>query len=172
MTHGAQPSYSESWKRVKPCSLRNYHARLPSLRYREGKHDSPLSRHRERLPMTTVASVADRSLETFYERLRAVNPFLDNRVNGPAPAACDAEAVHPHAFTRLTDLAGQALAARRGLGAVVWGEAGIGKSHLLARLGRWAATNHHAVFVYLHNLQATPEHLPRALLRHVIGVLT
>lgn len=122
--------------------------------------------------MTTVASVTDRSLETFYERLRAVNPFLDNRVNGPAPAACDAEAVHPHAFTRLTDLAGQALAARRGLGAVVWGEAGIGKSHLLARLGRWAATNHHAVFVYLHNLQATPEHLPRALLRHVIGVLT
>jgi hypothetical protein len=114
----------------------------------------------------------DGSLEAFFERLRSINPFLDNRVTGPAAAECDAAAIHPHAFTRLTDLAVQALAARRGLGVVVWGEAGIGKSHLLARLGRWAATDHHAVFVYLHNLQAAPEHLPRALLRHVVAVLT
>src|SRR5580692_3153130 len=101
----------------------------------------------------TTAPVLDGSLEAFSERMRDVNPFLDNRVNGPAPADCDADAVHPHAFARLTDLAAQALAARRGLGAVVWGEAGIGKSHLLSRLGRWADNEHHAVFVYLHNLQ-------------------
>ncbi len=120
--------------------------------------------------MTTALAV-DRSLEQFFERLRDVNPFLDNRVNGLGGPDCDADAVHPHALDRLIDLAGQALAARRGLGAVVWGEAGIGKSHLLARLGRWAAVDHHATFVYLHNLQATPEHLPRTLLRHVVTVL-
>jgi hypothetical protein len=120
--------------------------------------------------MTTAP--ADGSLDAFFERLHSVNPFLENRVNGYATTNCDADAVHLHGLTRLTDLAAQALAARRGLGVVVWGEAGIGKSHLLARLGRWAATDHHAAFVYLHNLQATPEHLPRALLRHVVGVLT
>src|ERR1700722_13846756 len=111
----------------------------------------------------TPAPVVYSSLDAFFARLRDVNPFLDNRVNGVGGADRDADAVHPDAFARLTGLAVQALAARRGLGAVVWGEAGIGKSHLLARLGRWAATDHHATFVYLHNLQAAPEHLPRAL---------
>src|SRR5579872_6339242 len=122
--------------------------------------------------MTATAPATDGSLEAFFAHLHGVNPFLENRVTGPSDADCDADAVHPQAFTRLLDLATQALAARRGLGAVVWGEAGIGKSHLLSRLGRWAANDHHAVFVYLHNLQAAPEHLPRALLRHVIAVLT
>jgi hypothetical protein len=112
------------------------------------------------------------SLDAFFERILAVNPFLENRVNGPAPADCDALAVHPQAFAGLTELAGQALAARRGFGAVLWGEAGIGKSHLLARLGRWADTEQRACCIYLHNLQSTPEQLPRALLRHVITVLT
>ena len=120
----------------------------------------------------TTAPAVDESLEAFFERLRHVNPFIDNRVNGLGGPVCDADAVHPHALDRLIELAGQALAARRGLGAVVWGEAGIGKSHLLARFGRWAGVDHHAAFVFLHNLQAAPEQLPRTLLRHVIAVLT
>jgi hypothetical protein len=122
--------------------------------------------------MTPTATAADVSLETFLAQVRGENPFLVNRVNGPDDADCDAVAVHQAAFTRLTDLAAEALRARHGLGAVVWGEAGIGKSHLLARLGRWAAADDRAVFVYLHNLQAAPEHLPRTLLRHVVAELT
>ena len=55
---------------------------------------------------------------------------------------------------------------------VLWGEAGVGKSHLLSRLGRWAGTDDQAVFVYLHNLQAAPERLPRALLRAAVSLLT
>jgi hypothetical protein len=111
------------------------------------------------------------ALEDFYRRVAAVNPFLDNRVSGPAPAEVDVEGIHQAAFGRLTALAREALAARRGVGAVLWGEAGIGKSHLLARLGRWAEADGGACFILLHNLQAAPEHLPRSLLHAVVSTL-
>jgi hypothetical protein len=111
------------------------------------------------------------TLERFFEQIADVNPFLENRVNGPAPAGLDAPDIHRLAFDRLTSLAGQALSARRGLGAVLWGEAGIGKSHLLARLDRWAEQTG-ATFLYLHNLQASPDALPRSLLHAVVSLLT
>jgi hypothetical protein len=101
----------------------------------------------------------------------AANPFTDNRVNGPDPGGADVGDVHRTAYERLTALAREALAARRGLGAVLWGEAGVGKSHVLARLGRWAAEGA-APFVYLHNLQASPDGLPRSLLRAIVSTLT
>ncbi|HZY90920.1 MAG TPA: AAA family ATPase, partial [Gemmataceae bacterium] len=112
------------------------------------------------------------ALDDFYRRVSSVNPFLDNRVSGPAPAEADVAGIHEGAFARLTGLAREALAARRAVGAVLWGEAGVGKSHLLARLGRWAEADGRACFVYLHNLQAAPEHLPRSLLHAVVSTLT
>jgi hypothetical protein len=111
------------------------------------------------------------TLERFVEQFGRVNPFLENRVNGPAPAEIDVPDIHRAAFERLTSLARQALEARRGLGAVLWGEAGIGKSHLLARLARWAETAP-ATFLYIHNLQAAPDALPRSLLNAVVSLLT
>ena len=75
---------------------------------------------------------------TFFGRMLAVNPFTDNRVNNPSTADVDVADIHQAAFARLTELAREALTARRGLGVVLWGEAGVGKSHLLSRLGRWA----------------------------------
>jgi hypothetical protein len=120
-----------------------------------------------------AASAPDAAaLEDFYRRVSSVNPFLDNRVSGPAPAEADVEGIHQAAFARLTGLAREALAARRAVGAVLWGEAGVGKSHLLARLGRRAEADGRACFVYLHNLQAAPEHLPRSLLHAVVSTLT
>jgi hypothetical protein len=76
-------------------------------------------------------------------------------------------------YARLLGLAHQARQQRLGVGALLWGEAGIGKSHLLARLGRWAGPDQkQAVFVYLTNLQAQPDQLPRSLLRCVVSILT
>ncbi len=112
------------------------------------------------------------TLDDFLLRLRSTNPFTDNRVNGPAPDDGDVPEVHAAAFGRLTSLAEEACAERRGLGAVLWGEAGVGKSHVLARLARWADDGGRACFVYLHNLQAGPEFLPRSLLRAVVSILT
>jgi hypothetical protein len=111
------------------------------------------------------------TLDSFLETMGRVNPFLENRVNGPAPSEVDVPDIHRAAFERLTSLAQQALEARRGLGAVLWGEAGIGKSHLLARLARWAESAP-ATFLYLHNLQAAPDALPRSLLHAVVALLT
>jgi hypothetical protein len=112
----------------------------------------------------------DAALGDFFRRMRSVNSFTDNRVNGPSADDPDVAEIHGAAFGRLTGLAGEALAARRGIGAVLWGEAGVGKSHVLSRLGRWA--DGRANFVYLHNLQAAPERLPRSVVRSVVSLLT
>jgi hypothetical protein len=112
------------------------------------------------------------TLDLLFRKITDINPFLDNRVNAPSPAPVDVSSIHQAAFTRLTELSREALAVRRGVGAMLWGQAGVGKSHLLARLGRWAAHQRQAFFLYLHNLQAIPERLPRSLLRAVISILT
>ncbi len=70
-----------------------------------------------------------------FAHLLSVNPFTDNRVNGPAPEVADVGDIHRAAFERLVAVAEEAGRLRRGIGAVLWGEPGIGKSHLLARLG-------------------------------------
>ena len=54
----------------------------------------------------------------------------------------------------------------------MWGDAGVGKSHLLSRLARWAHRDGKACFVYLQNLQPDPENLPRSLLRVTVSILT
>jgi hypothetical protein len=109
--------------------------------------------------------------DDLFAHVLSANPFTDNRVSGPGQGAADVDEIHRAAFERLTALAREACAARRGLGAVLWGEAGVGKSHVLARLARWAADDH-APFVYLHNLQASPDTLPRSVLRAVVSTLT
>jgi hypothetical protein len=117
--------------------------------------------------MTATAAPDD-----LFAHVLSANPFADNRVNGPAPDDVDVDDVHRAAFERLTALAREAGGSRRGRGAVLWGEAGIGKSHLLARLGRWAEAEGNSTFVYLHNLQAGPDGLPRSLLKAVVSILT
>src|SRR5262245_6137167 len=120
---------------------------------------------------SSSATPTPATLEGLASAVQARNPFTDNRVNGPSPDDVDVVDLHRAGFERLTGLAAEALAARRGLGAVVWGDAGIGKSHLLSRLARWARTDHHAYLVYLHNLQASPGNLPRAVVRSVMTTL-
>jgi hypothetical protein len=117
------------------------------------------------------AAPAD-NLVPFFTHLRSANPFTPNRVNGPSAADVDVPTIHLRPFERLTALAREARDEGRGLGAVLWGEAGIGKSHLLSRLARWAERDKQGCFVYLHNLQANPDNLPRSLLKAVISILT
>jgi hypothetical protein len=111
-------------------------------------------------------------LGEFVRTVESRNPFLDNRINGPSANDVDVDAIHQAAFGRLTRLAHEACDHHRGVGVVLWGEAGIGKSHLLSRLARWANRDNQAYLVYLHNLQAAPEHLPRSLLGTVLNILT
>jgi len=122
------------------------------------------------------------SLEDFFQALRTERPFSSNRVSDPSLHDVDVRNINAKEFERLTRLAGDALRGykkkdRNGIGAMLLGGAGVGKSHLLSRFYRWAQQRDEggqdrAVYVYLHNVLADPEQLPRYLLRNVISQLS
>jgi hypothetical protein len=111
-------------------------------------------------------------LHAFAAAVRAGNPFAVNRVDRLAAPVVDVSGIHRAPYEKIIALAREACEQNRGIGAVLWGDAGTGKSHLLARLHGWAGQDHHASFVYLHNLLADPEQLPRYVLKYVISYLT
>jgi hypothetical protein len=122
---------------------------------------------------TPAVTPATLTLDTFFEHVRDSNPFAINRVVPSSSAKEDAPQVHEKQYTRLVELAYRVQKQHVGIGVMLWGEAGIGKSHLLARLGNWAGPDYkQAIFVYLANLQAQPELLPRSLLKCVVSILT
>lgn len=116
-------------------------------------------------------------LDDFLTAVRDTNPFAANRVNEPSPYDVDVPAIHAAEFDRLVALSGQAMRQRSGIGVALLGAAGVGKSHLLSRLYRWAngpavGGSPRACYVYLHNILADPERLPRYLLKYVVSRLS
>jgi hypothetical protein len=117
------------------------------------------------------------SLDNYLTAVRATNPFAANRITEPSDYDVDVAAIHGAEFDRLVVLAGQAMPQRTGVGVALLGGAGVGKSHLLSRLYRWAndpaaGGGPRACFAYLHNILADPERLPRYLLKYVISRLS
>ncbi|MEO6807488.1 MAG: AAA family ATPase [Isosphaeraceae bacterium] len=118
----------------------------------------------------------DPSLDAFLAAVRDSNPFLANRVTEPSAYDVDVQGIHADAFNRLVKLAAQAHRDRSAIGAMLLGNAGIGKSHLLSRLYRWANQGDgggpgHACYVYLLNILADPDRLARYLLKCVVSRL-
>ena len=116
-------------------------------------------------------------LDAFFAAVRDTNPFIANRVTEPSPYDVDVPAIHAASFDRLVDLAEQAMSRKPAIGAVLLGGAGVGKSHLLSRLYRWANEvtddgGPRACYVYLHNILADPDRLPRYLLKYVVSRLS
>src|SRR5262245_57879594 len=109
-------------------------------------------------------------LDSFFEMLRTRNPFTANRASD-AGDDVDVSELHQAAFQRLTALAQESFVTRRGLGVVLWGEPGVGKTHLLARLAGWAAGVGQAHFLSLQNLLASPATLPRRVLQAVVSTM-
>ncbi len=126
------------------------------------------------LPKISPAAInTNTNLENFFNLVRIRNPFLANRVDRPlSDSLIDVFGIHETEYRQILNLGRQAHQDNRGLGVVVWGEAGVGKTHLLARLGRWAAERQQACFVYLHNLQGSPERVSKVFLQSVLGALT
>ncbi len=125
--------------------------------------------------MTTPAA-HDRAtmapLQDFVDHFSRENPFFANRVSDPAGGELDVASIHDRAFHELVGYAEQAHREQTGIGVVVWGEAGIGKSHMLARLCRWSERDNAASCVFLHNIQASPSRLPRYVLKCAVSRLT
>ena len=116
-------------------------------------------------------------LDRFFAAVQDTNPFAANRVTEPSAYDVDVPAIHGDGFDRLVRLAGEALTARAGIGVALLGGAGVGKSHLLSRLYRWASEpspggGPRACYVYLHNILADPDRLPRYLLKYVVSRLS
>jgi hypothetical protein len=116
-------------------------------------------------------------LDDFCAAVRDSNPFTANRITEPSSYDVDVPAIHAASFDRLVDLAGKAMKSKTGIGAALLGGAGVGKSHLLSRLYRWAGEpsengGPRACYVYLHNILADPERLPRYLLKYVVSRLS
>src|SRR5437868_395545 len=100
-------------------------------------------------------------LDDFLAAVRDANPFAANRVTEPSPYDVDVTAVHAKEFERLAKLSGEAFRHQCGIGATLLGGAGVGKSHLLSRLYRWAngtaaGGGPRACYVYLNNILTDP----------------
>jgi len=112
------------------------------------------------------------SLADFFQHVAYANPFLSGRVSDPSGTEVDVASIHEGPFRELVRYAEEAHRQGIGRGILLSGEPGIGKSHLLARLCRWAEQDERACYVFLHNIQASPERLPRYVLKCVISRLT
>jgi|GEM_PF-3205757 len=106
-------------------------------------------------------------LEQFFNKFRQENPFNNNRITAPGRTATHVPEIHAQAFQQLIYFINQARRGEQGVGVMVHGEAGIGKSHLLAQACAWAEEQG-AIYVFLHNLQAAPERIPRYILKSIM----
>ncbi len=116
-------------------------------------------------------------LDAFLGAVGNSNPFVAARVNEPSRYDVDVPGIHAKGFDRLVSLAGQVKKDGRGAGVVLLGGAGVGKSHLLSRLYRWAIEEvepdrPRACYVFLHNILADPDRLPRYLLKCIVSLLS
>ncbi len=117
--------------------------------------------------MTLVAS-PDQRIVDFGRHLSFSSPFETNRVSDASqPMPASVPAIHADAYEELAHLVQSVHRRNVGAGAVLWGEAGVGKSHLLARV--WHDLRSQACVAFLHNVQASPDRLPRYVLRCVLG---
>jgi hypothetical protein len=103
------------------------------------------------------------NFQRFLDALRGTNPFRATRVTDPASHDGDVTDVHRDAFEKLSRWVSSVRTDKMPIGVLLQGGAGVGKSHLIARLFQWAREDH-ATVVYLHNVLASPERMLRYLL--------
>ncbi|HND53419.1 MAG TPA: hypothetical protein PLV92_13510, partial [Pirellulaceae bacterium] len=108
----------------------------------------------------------------WLQSLREQAPFALNRVSSTADAQINVDAIHKSAYDQLLASAGDARSRKRGgLGLVLWGDPGVGKSHLLARFEQEVERDEKGLFIQVHNLLVSPRLLPMSLLRCFISPL-
>jgi hypothetical protein len=108
--------------------------------------------------------------DEFLRALECTNPFSKNRVSGAADFEADVPTIHGDEFKKLRRRVERLGTGGASSGLLILGAAGVGKSHLLGRLARWADDGG-ATVLFLHNIVASPERLPRYLLRASVSVL-
>lgn len=113
---------------------------------------------------------ASAEVAALVEAITGSQPFQRNRISDPSQLECDVAAIHAKAFDQLVELAERSHQQKLGLGALLLGSSGTGKSHLLGRFSHWA-DQRGACFVFLHNIQVRPADMGRYLLKCCINRL-
>lgn len=112
------------------------------------------------------------SREDWLRQFRERFPFASNRVSSLADAEINVASIHRAAYERLLEAADEARARRRGgLGVLLWGDPGVGKSHLLQRFAEDVQRNDRGLFLLIHNLLASPRQIPAAVVRCFVARL-
>jgi hypothetical protein len=107
----------------------------------------------------------------FARHVLGTNPFAEDRVTQVQTHQADVTTIHENAFKRLVRRIEDVRASKQTVGVLLTGPAGVGKSHVLARLFRWAREEGNATVVYLHNILASPERTGRYLLHATVNDL-
>lgn len=107
----------------------------------------------------------------FARAVNTSNPFVNNRITQPDATDVDVGTIHEREFNQLTKRILGIRESHGTCGVLLLGGAGVGKSHLLARLFRWAHEQATGTVVYLHNVLASPERMPRYLLGAMMSTL-
>ena len=106
----------------------------------------------------------------FFAVIEGSNPYSVERVCNPDDLPGDVDEIHSQQFKMLCELAEDAYRNRPGIGVMLMGPVGVGKSHLLSRFCRWAAESR-AIYLYLHNVIASPQSMPRHFLRSIVSLM-
>lgn len=109
--------------------------------------------------------------EDFARHVERSNPFSQDRVTQVQTSQTDVPSIHEKAFKKLVRRIDEVRTTGQTAGILLTGPAGVGKSHVLARLFRWAREEGRATVVYLHNLLASPERTGRYLLHATVNEL-
>lgn len=107
----------------------------------------------------------------FARHVLGTNPFAEDRVTQVQTTQADVTSIHERAFKRLIRRIEEVRESQQTTGIMLTGPAGVGKSHVLARLFRWAHEEGNATVVYLHNILASPERTGRYLLHATVNHL-
>lgn len=118
----------------------------------------------------TVSSHQPATLEDFERALLGTNPFVRGRVSEPSRSDVDVPAIHGVEFARLKRWVDHAKLSGDATGILLLGGAGVGKSHILSRLWRWALA-HDVDYVFLHNVLASPDRMARYVTSAIVSAL-
>lgn len=110
-------------------------------------------------------------LEDFARHVSKTNPFTQDRITQAQSNQADVSSIHQKEFKTLIRRIEEVRRSGQTTGIWLTGAAGVGKSHLLARLFRWAKEDGRATVVYLHNLLSSPERTGRYLLHATVNAL-
>jgi type II secretory pathway predicted ATPase ExeA len=110
------------------------------------------------------------TVEDLARAIEGSNPFRRNRVSDPSSADADETTIHAQEFERLLARIDAVRRDNGSAGILIVGQAGVGKSHLLARLFGWSRENQ-ITSIFLHNVLASPDRIARYVLHAMVSGL-